>query len=85
MVRQNIGIINAMIRITVGLTMLCYSTAKMVRRPWRQGHWFMIMLASMKVAEGIVRYCPLTAVGESMMNSEDEENEEEQESYFNPS
>ena len=57
---SNINTINALIRITCGLTMLSYLTAKMVRRPWKQSYIFLAMLAAMKVAEGILRYCPLT-------------------------
>ncbi len=61
-IQQNIGIINAMVRITCGLTMLTYITAKMVRRPYKQMYIFGAMAAAMKVAEGIVRYCPMTAM-----------------------
>lgn len=83
MVRPNIGIINAMIRITLGLTLLSFSTAKMVRKPWRDGNWMMIMLASMKVAEGIVRYCPVVAMMEETKNNQ--QDKEDEESSFNPS
>jgi hypothetical protein len=69
-VHPNIGIINSLIRITMGLTILAWSTSKMVKRPWRDSYIFMAMLGAMKVAEGIVRYCPLTAMyekGQDMM------------------
>lgn len=59
-VKQNIGILNALIRITCGLTILAWSTAKMVKRPWRESYIFMAMMGAMKVGEGIVRYCPVT-------------------------
>lgn len=68
-IQQNIGIVNAMVRITCGLTMLAYITAKMVRRPYKQSYIIMAAAAAMKVAEGIVRYCPMTAMyqkGQSM-------------------
>lgn len=68
-IRQNIGILNAMVRITCGLTMLAYITAKMVRRPYKQSYLIVAAAAAMKVAEGIVRYCPMTAMyqkGQSM-------------------
>lgn len=61
-IQQNIGIINAMMRITCGLTMLSYITAKMVRRPYKLMYIFWAAAAAMKVAEGIVRYCPMTAM-----------------------
>ena len=61
-IQKNIGILNAMVRITCGLTMLSYITAKMVRRPYKQTYIFWAAAAAMKVAEGIVRYCPMTAM-----------------------
>lgn len=44
---------------------MSWSTAKLVKRPWRDSYLIMAMLGAMKVAEGIVRYCPLTALYES--------------------
>lgn len=58
----NIGILNALIRITVGLSILSWVTAKLVKRPWRDSYLIMAMFGAMKVAEGIVRYCPITAL-----------------------
>ncbi|CAM3861580.1 YgaP family membrane protein [Cytobacillus oceanisediminis] len=63
-VKPNIGIVNALIRITVGFTVLAWSTSKLVKRPWRDSYLMMAMLGGMKVAEGIVRFCPLTALFE---------------------
>ncbi|WP_404323072.1 DUF2892 domain-containing protein [Cytobacillus firmus] len=63
-VKSNIGNVNALIRITVGLTVLAWSTSKLVKRPWRDSYLVMAMLGGMKVAEGIVRFCPLTALFE---------------------
>lgn len=67
-VTQNIGIINAMIRITCGLTILAWCTSKLVKRPWRSSYLLMALMGAMKVAEGIVRYCPLTALLQSTDN-----------------
>jgi hypothetical protein len=64
-VKPNINIINSLIRITIGLTILSWSTAKLVKRPWRDSYLIMAMLGAMKVAEGIVRYCPVTALFEN--------------------
>jgi hypothetical protein len=63
-IKPNINILNSLIRITIGLTILSFSTAKFVKRPWRDSYLIMAMLGAMKVAEGIVRYCPLTALYE---------------------
>lgn len=57
--KQNIGIVNALIRITIGLTMISISSAKLVRKPWCFSSKLSIFLGAMKVAEGIVRFCPV--------------------------
>ncbi|WP_160724248.1 YgaP family membrane protein [Bacillus sp. USDA818B3_A] len=63
-IAPNIGILNALIRITFGLTIVAWSTSKMIKRPWRDSYLFIAFCGAMKVAEGIVRYCPLTALCE---------------------
>jgi hypothetical protein len=63
-VNTNIGILNALIRITIGFTILAWATAKLVKKPWRDSYIFVAMMAAMKIAEGIVRYCPMTALFE---------------------
>lgn len=60
--KQNIGIINAMIRITCGFTMLAWATANLARKPWRESYIWVTMVAAMKIAEGIVRFCPVMAL-----------------------
>lgn len=67
-VKQNIGIVNALVRITVGLTVLAWSTAKLTRMPWRDSYIVMALLAAMKVGEGIVRFCPIVALFEREQN-----------------
>jgi hypothetical protein len=69
-VSQNIGIVNALIRITIGLTVLSWCTAKMVKRPWRDSYLFLAICGAMKVAEGIVRFCPVTALFQEGQGSE---------------
>jgi hypothetical protein len=68
-VTQNIGIVNALIRITVGFTVLSWATAKLVKMPWRDSYLWMALLGGMKVGEGILRFCPITAMFENQ-NSE---------------
>jgi len=63
-VKQNIGIVNALIRITCGFTFLSWATAKMVKRPWKDSYLLVAFLSAMKIAEGIVRFCPVTALYE---------------------
>lgn len=69
-ITKNIGIINALIRITIGLTILSWSTAKMVKFPWRDSYLFIAICGAMKVAEGIVRFCPVTALFERYQEME---------------
>lgn len=86
-VKQNIGIINALVRITCGLTILAWSTAKMVKNPWRDSYLVMALLAAMKVGEGIVRYCPVTAVFKEQMRedkSKDDDQVQDQLTPYNP-
>lgn len=59
-VKPNINMVNALIRITFGLTIVAWGTAKMVKHPWRDSYLILTMLGAMKAAEGIVRFCPLT-------------------------
>ena len=94
-ITSNIGIMNALMRITCGLTMLSILTAKMVKKPWKQSYWFIAFLAAMKVAEGIVRYCPMTAAftkSKDMYNDlmddiviDDLNSQSEETQSFNPS
>jgi hypothetical protein len=69
-VTKNIGILNALIRITIGLTVLSWSTSKMVKFPWRDSYLFIAICGAMKVAEGIVRFCPVTALFERYQEME---------------
>lgn len=73
--KPNIGIVNALIRITIGLTILSWSTAKFVKMPWRESYIIMAMCGAMKVGEGIVRFCPITALFENGVNMK-KDNEE---------
>ncbi|MDM5186802.1 DUF2892 domain-containing protein [Bacillus sp. DX4.1] len=60
--KPNIGIINALIRITFGFVVLSCSTAKLARKPWCTWSKILLWLGAMKIAEGIVRFCPITEV-----------------------
>ncbi|SFI59104.1 YgaP family membrane protein [Thermoflavimicrobium dichotomicum] len=60
--QKNIGTCNSMIRITCGLVGLAWSTARMVRYPCRGLPWLIATMSAMKVASGVTRYCPVTAL-----------------------
>lgn len=74
-IKPNIGILNALIRITFGLTILAWSTSKLVKLPWRNSYLFVALCGAMKVAEGIVRYCPVTAICERCQEMIQENNQ----------
>jgi hypothetical protein len=79
--KQNIGIVNAMLRITCGFTFLSWATAKMVKRPWKDSYLLIALLSAMKIAEGIVRFCPLTALyeeGQEMVENNHHKSDREQ-------
>ncbi|UCZ53796.1 DUF2892 domain-containing protein [Bacillus shivajii] len=72
MVKPNIGIINAIVRITFGFTLFAWALSKMMRRSSRTEPMplFTVAMASMKIAEGITRFCPLTYLFEENMRHE---------------
>jgi hypothetical protein len=74
-IKPNIGILNALIRITCGLTILAWSTSKLVKYPWRDSYLFTAIMGAMKVAEGIVRYCPVTDLWERAQENRVDNNE----------
>jgi hypothetical protein len=74
-IKPNIGILNALIRITCGLTILAWSTSKLVKFPWRDSYLFTAIIGAMKVAEGIVRYCPVTDLYKQMAENRMENND----------
>lgn len=60
--KPNISLVDALIRITCGFTFLAWSTAKLSKKPHNQSYLLIALLAGMKIAEGIVRYCPIVAL-----------------------
>lgn len=81
--KQNIGMINALVRITCGFTMLSWATAKMVKKPWDNSFLVVAILAAMKIGEGIVRYCPVTDLYQQMQENNNK-NDEQQETKLLP-
>jgi len=57
--KQNIGTYNSVVRITFGLTLLAYSTAKMAREGTSGVQLGLAFAGAQKVAEGITHYCPI--------------------------
>ncbi|WP_332691860.1 YgaP family membrane protein [Halalkalibacter lacteus] len=65
--KPNIGRVDALCRISLGFTVLAWSTAKLVRKPSHNLPLFAAMIGGMKVAEGITRFCPLVYMAEHKM------------------
>ncbi|WP_274496168.1 YgaP family membrane protein [Priestia megaterium] len=57
--KPNIGIVNALIRLTLGFTLLSWTTSRLSRRPYKDSSIFLGLMGALKVAEGITRFCPL--------------------------
>lgn len=60
--KPNISVMNAIMRITCGLTVLAWATSRLSRRRSCISYIFVALLGAMKVAEGIHRYCPVTDI-----------------------
>lgn len=69
--KTNIGIINALIRITAGFAILAWVTGKMIRKPHRDSYILVALLAAMKIGEGILKYCPVTDLFERYQGNRD--------------
>ncbi|SIS10411.1 Protein of unknown function [Peribacillus simplex] len=82
--KQNISIINALMRITCGFTLLTWAMTKMVKKPWKnQSYIFVVMLSAMKIGEGILRYCPVVDAmenGQNLMTNEPKQGHESNQS-----
>lgn len=87
--RPNIGIINALLRITCGLSVLAWATSKYCKKPWRDSYLIVIVLGAMKVGEGILRFCPITYLFENsnacFFDDEESFEDEDEEVVYNPS
>ncbi|WP_019412506.1 DUF2892 domain-containing protein [Paenisporosarcina sp. TG20] len=59
---QNISTRNALARLTLGLSMLAYGTARLSRNPQCKTGLMMVTCGAMKAAEGTVKFCPLKAL-----------------------
>ncbi|MFC3885428.1 DUF2892 domain-containing protein [Bacillus songklensis] len=83
--KPNIGIINALVRITFGFTVLTWATARLAKRPYRESYLLAAMMGAMKVGEGITRFCPLTFLYDKYQQDQQQQQIEQESSTFNPS
>ncbi|HEU5139121.1 MAG TPA: DUF2892 domain-containing protein [Bacillales bacterium] len=71
--KPNISVLNAIMRITCGLTALAWATSRLARRPHRMSFLMVAMMGAMKVGEGIYRYCPVTDFVKQNANNNEKE------------
>ncbi|KGA95510.1 hypothetical protein AJ85_00715 [Alkalihalobacillus alcalophilus ATCC 27647 = CGMCC 1.3604] len=57
--KQNIGICDALIRITIGFVLLAWTGSKCANRHTRDFPLIAGLIGALKVAEGITRFCPV--------------------------
>lgn len=60
--KPNISFINAFIRLVLGLTFFSFATAKLSRRPFCRKSKWVAFFSAKTIAEGMMRYCPFTAL-----------------------
>jgi hypothetical protein len=60
--KPNLNNVEAIIRITFGLTGLAWSTARWSRRRCSPMAMWLAIMSAGKVAEGITKFCPLKAL-----------------------
>lgn len=72
--KKNVGTLDSMIRITLGLFGLAWSISQTVKHPRRKMPVFIAFQSALKVAEGVTRFCPgLALLGIDTLNKEDTE------------
>lgn len=67
--KPNISFINAFIRLVLGLTLFSFATAKLSRRPFCRTSQWVAFFSAKTIAEGVMRYCPFTALVNSGNNT----------------
>jgi hypothetical protein len=75
MLKPNIGIVQALIRIAAGISMVGYATAALVTKPKQLTAHLTLLAGAIKIAEGIVRYCPSMALINQFRHNEESESE----------
>ncbi|RXT05164.1 DUF2892 domain-containing protein [Ammoniphilus sp. CFH 90114] len=56
--KKNVGTIDALLRISLGFFAFGWGISRMVRKPYSAMPFFITLMASQKIAEGITRFCP---------------------------
>lgn len=73
--KPNIGFLNAFIRLVLGFTMFSFAIARLSRRPSCTKNQLFAFFSAKTIAEGLMRYCPVTAWIKSSSTSTQEKAE----------
>jgi hypothetical protein len=65
---KNVSRVDAMMRITLGLTGVAWGTSRMIRDPHNSMPVLVTLASAMKVAEGVTRFCPMLALFNTTSN-----------------
>ncbi|MGE6631633.1 YgaP family membrane protein [Bacillus sp. NPDC077027] len=63
--KPNLGLMEAVIRIACGLTILTVAGSAFTRKPWCKMLLLSIFIGGLKTASGILRFCPVTFMCEN--------------------
>ena len=66
---QNISSRNAFARFMMGSAMLAFGAARLARESESSSGRLLVLLGSMKAAEGVTKFCPLKAMNSSLMSN----------------
>ncbi|MDX5486282.1 DUF2892 domain-containing protein [Bacillus pumilus] len=69
--KPNLGLMEALIRIACGMTICTVAGSLYARKPWSKMLLFSIMFGGMKLASGILRFCPVTYMCEQQDTHEE--------------
>lgn len=84
--KKNVGTIDSLFRITIGLFGLAWGISKMTRSPHRFWPKLVAFQSAMKAAEGMIRFCPLLALlGKNTLDQPELEHEQEKHGSPHPS
>ncbi len=68
---RNIGLIHALFRITIGLFLLGWSTARLAKYPRKTFYLFFTFMGAMKTGEGLLHYSLMKDLAQSFASEED--------------
>lgn len=84
MMKPNISLGNALLRIACGFTLLAVAGAKFTKKPRCIGYIVYMFIGGLKAASGILQFCPVTYVCQTAAK-DGSKNEDTESATYNPS